>query len=83
MTTIFLQSPIFLSTDEPGIRILCSKLQEVFYPEGEFLFEYGDLSGDVYFIAKGLIATYTERGDIMSYVGTGRCLICTRINFIN
>ncbi|XP_035714709.1 uncharacterized protein LOC118438473 [Folsomia candida] len=64
-------SPIFLSTDEPGIRILCSKLQEVFYPEGEFLFEYGDLSGDVYFIAKGLIATYTERGDIMSYVGTG------------
>lgn len=43
----------------------------MFYPEGEFLFEYGDLNGDVYFISKGLVATYTERGDIMSYVGSG------------
>lgn len=43
----------------------------MFYPEGEFIFEYGDLNGDVYFIAKGLVATYTERGDILSYVGSG------------
>ncbi len=48
-----------MATDEPGIRILASKLHEMFYPEGEFLFEYGDLNGDVYFISKGLVGKQT------------------------
>jgi len=52
--------------------MLSSKLTEMIYPEGEFVFKYGDLNDDVFFIAKGIVVTYTRNGDVIRYVGSGR-----------
>ncbi|CAL8096398.1 unnamed protein product [Orchesella dallaii] len=43
----------------------------MFYPEGEFLMKFGDLSNEVFLIAKGTVVCYNIRGDIMSQLGAG------------
>ncbi|ODN04676.1 Cyclic nucleotide-gated channel rod photoreceptor subunit alpha, partial [Orchesella cincta] len=64
-------SPIFQNLDGPGIRVLSTSLTEMFYPEGEFLMKFGDLSNEVFLVAKGIVVCYNIRGDIMSQLGPG------------
>jgi len=63
---------MFKDLDKGGIRMLSSKLVEMNYPEGEYVFKYGDLNDDIYFIARGVVVSYTKNGDLIKYIGPGR-----------